>query len=450
MNTPRNTHPAAFLSALSLLLLPATQGFGQTTATTDPVGYTALTLPASTDSLVSIPFTRPASFVGAIGTAPGTGSVITTAGTVGSTSAYKYVAGTQANHYYAIIGPNLATVSGTVSVTNGSTAVTATAGLSSIQVNDELIVNGLAYNVASVTNDTALVLSRAFTGTTASGQTATYDHSPKEGSYYPITDNSTNTVTVNLNGDSLNTVTAGTTVSVIPYWKLGGTDSTSGGAFPDSDAGTSYIVSGTTSRTFKTQLLIPDLVTAGVNLAAGATYVYNSGAWRLVTTSGVDTANSYDDVVLPPTNYFTVRNSTTGTTFTPTGGVVMNRLTTPLDAQAASGQDNAVAVPRPAAVTLNDLDLISSGAFTPSTAATSRGIKDTLLYYNNGVAGINKAADASYIYLNNGWRLITTNGVDTSTDYGNTATIAYGTGFVVRKAPVTGGVTSFWQNTRNY
>ena len=293
--------------------------------------------------------------------------------------------------------------------------------------------------MASVTSDTALTLSRAFTGTTASGQTATYDHSPKEGSYYTVTDNGTNTLTVNLNGDSLTAVAAGTTVSLIPYWKLGGATAAAGAAFPDSDAGTSYIVStGTTTRTRQTQILMPDLVDAGVNLSTSATYFYYNG-WT-------DGTNSANDVILPPTTYFIVRNPATATTFTPTGNVYMNRITAVLDTQAAAGQDNAVALSRPASTTLNDLDLVSSGAFVSSTGTTTRTRGDSLLVYDNTVTGYNKASSNTYYYYNGGWRT----GNDGTTDLGSTVTIPYGTGFLIRKAAATGAVTSFWQNTRNY
>ena len=120
--------------------------------------------------------------------------------------------------YYALIGPNISALANSVSVTNGGATVTGT-GLTSIVAGDELLVNGLAYNVASVAADgTSLVLAHAYTGVTASGLSASYDHSPKEGSYYTVTASTTNSVTVNLNNDSLGTVTAGTTVSLIPYW----------------------------------------------------------------------------------------------------------------------------------------------------------------------------------------------------------------------------------------
>ena len=414
----------------SLLLVPAPQGLAQTTATTDPVGYTALPLLANSDSLISIPFTRPVAFAGAIGSI--SSNTITLASSPGWTAnQYVYVSGTQSNTYYAIIGPNIATISGTVTVTNGSTAVTATAGLSSMVAGDELVVNGLAYNVASVTSDTAAVLSRAYTGTTGSGLTATFDHSPKEGSYYTVTANGTNSLTVNLNGDSLGTVAAGTSVSLIPYWTLGT-------AFPAANAGTSFIAS-TSTKARGTQILMPNLTSTGINLSAAAVYFFLNGEWVLST----DTANSYNDVILLPSTYFTVRNASTATTFTPSGGVYMNRLTIPLDTASNSQQDNAVAVPRPTTVTLNDLGLIASGAFTPSASTKARA--DQLFLYDNTVASINKSASAVYYYYNGAWRSAN----DSSSDYGTTP-IPYGVGITIRKAVTSNSITSFWQNTRNY
>ncbi|MBE7158659.1 MAG: TIGR02597 family protein, partial [Rhodospirillales bacterium] len=407
-----------------------------TTAATDPVGFTSLSLPVNSDSLISIPFTRPAVFSGAIGSV--SGNNITVASSPGwMANQYVYAQGVQSNTYYAIIGPLLKTVSGTVTATNGSTAITATAGLSSIVAGDEIIINGLAYNVASVTSDTALVLSRAYTGTNGSGLAASYDHSPKEGSYYTVTGNGANSLTVNLNGDVLTNVAAGTTVTLIPYWTLGT-------AFPVSDAGTSYIAStGLAPRSYQTQLLLPDLTSAGYNLANSSGYINYNSAWRL---QGSDGTASYNDTILPPTAYFTVRNANTATTFTPTGGVYMNRITTVLDTQASTVQDNAVAVPRPVAISLNDLGLVSSGAFSVSTGTAPRSIKDTLLVYDNSVIGLNKANSAGYFYYNGGWRLV---GSDGTVDYGTT-TIPYGTGVIIRKAIVASGSSSFWQNTRTY
>ena len=438
MNIRRHTLSTLLLGAASLSLLPIGTAHAQTaTATTDPVGYTTASLLANSDSLVSIPFTRPAAYTGAIASI--SGNTITLAGTPGFTaSQYVYAAGTQSNTYYAIIGPMLTSLTGTVSVTNGSTAVTGS-GFTAIAAGDELIVNGLAYNVASVASDSALTLSRAFTGTTATGQTASYDHSPKEGSYYTVTANGTGTLTVNLNGDSLSAVAASTSVSLIPYWTLGT-------AFPDSAAGTSYIASsGTTSRTRQTQIFTTDLTSAGINLVQSATYFYYNAAWRLAGSA--DPTVSYDDIVLPPSTYFTVRNASTATTFTPTGGVYMNRLTIPLDTQSSQQQDNAVAIARPAPVALNDLGLITSGAFAASTGTTTRTRTDSLQVYDNTQIAFNKVPSANYFYYNGGWRLA--GATDPTVDYGTT-TLPYGTGVIIRKAATPGGTTAFWQNVRNY
>ncbi len=418
--------------------LPITSDTGNssTSAATDPVGFTSLSLPANSDSRISIPLTRPAAFSGAISAV--SGNTLTVASSAAFTAnQFAYAQGTQSNTYYAIIGPLINTVSGTVSVTNGSNAITATAGLSGLTAGDEIIVNGLAYNVASVTDDNDAVLSRAYTGTTGTGLTATYDHSPKEGSYYTVTANGTNTLTVNLNGDSLSAVAAGTSVTLIPYWTLGT-------AFPASDAGTSYTAStGTGGFNRQTQILLPNLTSAGINLASSGTYYNYNGAWRV---AGSDGTASYDDTILPPSTYFTVRNASATTTFTPAGGVYMNRIVAPLDTQASTAQDNAVALPRPVAVSLNDLGLIDSGAFSPSTGTGGFARTDTLLVYDNTVLGINKASSATYYYYNGGWRLA---GTDGTADYGATQ-IPYGVGFTIRKYATTNAVTSFWQNTRNY
>jgi uncharacterized protein (TIGR02597 family) len=85
------------------------------TVTTDPVGFVQpfSTMPnqinclANSDTLVSIPFTRPIAFTGAIASI--SGNVITVVGTPGWTTSpqqFVYAQGTQSNHYYALIGPS--------------------------------------------------------------------------------------------------------------------------------------------------------------------------------------------------------------------------------------------------------------------------------------------------------------------------------------------------------
>ena len=62
---------------------------------------------------------------------------------------------------------------GTITLTNGSTAVTGSGTLFAdnfVGADDVLIVDGLMYIVASVTSNTSLTLTRPYTGTTASGK----------------------------------------------------------------------------------------------------------------------------------------------------------------------------------------------------------------------------------------------------------------------------------------
>ncbi len=73
------------------------------TVATDPVGFTNLNLPAESDSYISVPFTRPPEFVGAIQSI--NANTITVAGTPGwGANKFVYAPGSQPNNYYALIG----------------------------------------------------------------------------------------------------------------------------------------------------------------------------------------------------------------------------------------------------------------------------------------------------------------------------------------------------------
>jgi uncharacterized protein (TIGR02597 family) len=95
--------------AASLAVFIASAGLLKAqTAVTDPVGFLNVTLTGSSDTLVSIPFTRPAEFVGQVASV--SGSVITISGTPGWTvNQFAYVSGTQPKTYYAILGNNPST-----------------------------------------------------------------------------------------------------------------------------------------------------------------------------------------------------------------------------------------------------------------------------------------------------------------------------------------------------
>ena len=125
-----------------------------------------------------------------------------------------------------------------------------------------------------------------------------------------------------------------------------------------------------------------------------------------------------------------MRNAATGTTLTALGSVLTKNTTIPLFTRVGATtvqQDNFVSVIRPIDVKLNDLGLITSGAFLSSPSAVNR--IDQLFVFDNTVAATNKSPSATYFYFNGAWRKF---GQPLTTDFGND-TIATGSGFVIRK-----------------
>ena len=257
---------------------------------------------------------------------------------------------------------------------------------------------------------------------------------PNEGRIYKITANSTNTLTVNLNGDSISGVQSSTQLLVVPYWTLGT-------LFPASDVNVSYISSPSVASR-QTQILVPNYSGSGINLSTTATYFYFNDAWRKF---GTDPTISRNDDTLEPTGYFILRNAGTGTTLTALGSVLVKKESIFLRTNTSSKQDNFVSITRPVDVKLDDLGLISSGAFAASPSVASR--TDELFVFNNAASGINKSASATYFYFNGAWRKF---GQDPTINVGQTATIPAGDGFMIRKAASGGGASVVWQNTPTY
>ena len=178
---------------------------------------------------------------------------------------------------------------------------------------------------------------------------------PKEGSSYLVTANGTNTLTINLQGDNLSTVPAGTQITVIPYATLAS-------VFPAGDANVSFVPSPSLfSR--QTEILIPSYGASGTNLAAAATYFFFNGAWRKF---GTDSTQDHGDDPLANNGYVIIRNAGTASKLTANGAVSLRKETVQIVSRSATQQDNFVSVTRPVNVALNDLGLISSGAFASS------------------------------------------------------------------------------------
>ena len=347
---------AAVLTSLSL----GQYADAQTTVATDPVGFTTVQCLANSDTFISVPFTRPAEFVGAVQSV--SGSTFTVQGSPWTANQFVYASGTQPKTYFLLIGSNA-----------------------------------------------------------------------KEGSYYTVTSNGTNTVTVDAAGDDLSAVQAGTQILVVPYATLAS-------VFPASDANVSFVPSASQFNR-QTQILIPNYTGTGINLTTSATYYFLNGAWRKF---GRPVGESYNDDPFVNNGYFIVRNAGTATTLSNVGSVLMKKTTVPLVTRTNSQQDNFVSVIRPLDVKLNDLGLISSGAFAASPSSFNR--VDQLFVFNNSAVGINKSASATYYYFNGAWRKF---GQAATIDAGNDV-IPAGSGFIIRKGATANGATALWHNAPTY
>jgi uncharacterized protein (TIGR02597 family) len=90
-------------AAFALYIVVVGTMCAQTSVTTDPVGFVSTSCLASSDTYVSIPFTRPPEFTGTVQSV--SGSDIIVAGTPGwAGNAFVYSAGVQPKHYYLLFG----------------------------------------------------------------------------------------------------------------------------------------------------------------------------------------------------------------------------------------------------------------------------------------------------------------------------------------------------------
>lgn len=270
---------------------------------------------------------------------------------------------------------------------------------------------------------------------------------PKEGRTYTITADTDNTVSVDSEGENISGIAANTQISIIPYHTLGS-------LFPDSAAGVAFHPAPGPGALRPTEILFPKYGGVGTNVAADDIYFYLDSAdqWRKVGDPGVN----HDAAALANGGYFIQRNRNIGgvtnsaTKLTSLGGVLYKKLTLPLETNPPGPgnrkQDNYVSVIRPVDVTLDNLGLISSGAFVDSPSGPAVRTDD-LIVFNNAAAGFNKAAFAIYWNEDGVWRKV---GDPVPRPNRGTDVIPAGTGFLVRKGAVTGGPTIFWPNAATY
>ncbi len=322
----------------------------------EPVGLCRLTLPGSSDTLLSIPFLRPAGDLGAV-VAVSNNTVQVQGPANWLAGQWAYASGSQSNTYFMLI---------------------------------------------------------------RSGAVA--------GDYYTVTGNTSNTLTLDLEGGTLTGLQPGDSIALIPYWTLGTLFHGGAGVNPSPSPGNR-----------QTELLFPSLGSTGINLSAGATYYFWNGAWRQV---GQGATIKNDDVIVPDMYLIVRQNVNTNTTVTTEGAVLTGRLRSLVRRNPGSQQDNLLALPRPLNVSLIDSGLISSGAFRASPSPGGR--IDELLVFDNSVIGQNKSAAGTYYYWNGAWRKVGFG----ATDHGADAVFAPGVGVIIRSG--SGTTNAIWANDPTY
>ena len=331
------------------------------TATTDPVGYNTISLLANSDTYVSVPFQRPAAFVGQVSSV--SGNVITVAGTPGWTaSQFVYASGSQSNTYYAFIRSG--TKEGnyyTVTANGANTLTIDLAGdtLSGLAANDSISVvpywtlgtlfpasdAGVSFTITTTSaspqtqillpdlSSTGINLSaskvyRHRTGTwkLVGGLNPSYDDDILLPDSYFIVRNASSAGTLTQTGAVVlqkfvtplitsNTTKQDNAVAIqrpIPV-SLNDSGLIASGAF---------VASNPTGPRTGDELLVFDNSASIINKSASAIYFYRSGAWRKVGA-----ANASDDfgatIVFGPTSGVIIRKATSA------GGASANWSNTP-------------------------------------------------------------------------------------------------------------------------
>ena len=233
-----------------------------------------------------------------------------------------------------------------------------------------------------------------------------------EGRYFDILSNTA--TTIELDADDL-TGLVGSNFSIRAHWTLGSLFPEGIGYVEELEAGLRQV-----------ELILPDVASVGGGLAASRIFYFYDAAWREV---GKPLADAVDGTVVNPGSAFVVRNNgSADLDYYFFGEVEYGPLAIPL-VSSSETVDNFVALGRPLGLTLDELQLPTSGAF---------GADDRLLVYP--MDGGKNLSPTVYQYTNNMWQVENGDG----SNVGSTV-INAGQGIAVRKAADSDS-TNYWVN----
>jgi len=259
----------------------------------------------------------------------------------------------------------------------------------------------------------------------------------KVGMFYGVSANTGSSLTLNSSGDDLSSVINGDKVSIYRYWTLGT-------LFPHNDASRNPLTvsASTLVNARRSQIIIPDNTFQGINLPAQGTYYFTSTGWKRAVAGNPDA----NDTLLLPDEFFIVRQPatvTSDTTLTFLGSVNMDAFAITLGTRSGGTRDNAVALMRPADVSLADSGLQSGFTSSASTLVNAR--RDQLLVFDNSIEGLNKSAVRTYYRVGSNWIRATAGNPIANSDI-----LTLGSGFIVRKYQDSNSLTSVAINNPNY
>jgi len=214
-----------------------------------------------------------------------------------------------------------------------------------------------------------------------------------------------------------------TAIELRPYWTLNT-------MFPSADSGVSFTPStGINTASRRTQLILPNFVTKGVNRAPSSIYFYNPTLADWASTGTGATGTKAGDTFVEPGQYIVHRN--TGGTPVNLNGTVVGALLTKSDSiylatSSSSANDNPMALPRASDYPLSTVGFTDAN-FVQSTAKNTAGRRDQVLVFSTTGVGVNRAPSKIYFKYAGAWydAASTTTAVD--------PTIPAGSAIVVRK-----------------
>lgn len=244
-----------------------------------------------------------------------------------------------------------------------------------------------------------------------------------EGQWFEVTSATASSVTVS-EDLSAEGMAATDRFRVVPFWTLS-TLLPEGGGMPvtnDLSAVQSLVLSN-------------DVTAEGLNLAAAVQYFYfSNGSGVSGWLRADDQSQFFDDTVVPPSTFITLRNvSTSESDVIISGSVPVNPISNQIVSRSAGAQDNQVYFPYPSDVLLGDLGLVESGAI--SSTDNLDNPTEFLLVYSLSSTVKNPGAVEQYFHFDNnagvsGWLKAN----DQSQFFDDIVTIPGSSALVIRKA----------------